>query len=489
MPTFERFTDRARKVLSLANQEAQRTGSAHVTPEHILFAFLAEARGVGALLLQNLKVDLTGARDAAERLVAPDGKRTGKASDAIQLPLSSDAMQVVSQARQEARSLGHAYVGTEHLLLALIHQTNSPATRTMIKLGLRPEAARSEVAALVRSTPPEPAAQAQVDLSASRIRVGIVGVSGYGGGEALRLCASHPSFEVVYVAGETSAGAPLGGRFPGIASSLRDLVIQKWDPAALPQLDVLFASLPTGESRAALARVPPTTNVIDIGGDHRFAEGWTYGLADVWPDQIRTTTRVANPGCYPAAAITALAPLLAHLIIEPTDIIIDAKSGVSGAGRGGGSGFGYAEVNEDLAAYGLLKHAHVPEMERALAQVAGRDATLTFTPHLVPMTRGLLATCYARGSATTEQCLDAARTFYSGRPFVRVTPEPPHTKWAMGSNFAFVSYAADPARRLVIALCAIDNLGKGAAGQAVQNANLVTGQPETAGLEGAPVWP
>ena len=490
MPTFERFTDRARRVLSLANQEAQRTNGAHVTPEHILFAFLAEARGVGALLLQHLKVDLASARDAAERLVAPDGKRTGKASDALQLPLSSDAMQVVAQARQEARTLGHAYVGTEHLLLALIHNTASPATRMMMRLGLRPEAARSEVAALVRSAPPEPAAQMQSESGTSRIRVGIVGVSGYGGGEALRLCAAHPSFEVVYVAGESSAGAPLAERFPGVAAPLRDLVIQKWDPAALPAIDVLFASLPTGQSRAALARVPPTTNVIDIGGDHRFAEGWTYGLADVWPDQIRTATRVANPGCYPAAAITALAPLLAHLMVDPTNLIIDAKSGVSGAGRGGaGGGFGFAEVNEDLAAYGLLKHAHVPEMEAALAQIAGRDATLTFTPHLVPMTRGLLVTCYARGSATTEQCLDAARTFYSGRSFVRVSQQPPHTKWAQGSNLAFVSYAADPARNLVIALCAIDNLGKGAAGQAVQNANLMTGQPEMVGLEGAPVWP
>src|SRR5688572_4389256 len=237
MPTFERFTDRARKVLSLANQEAQRTGSAHVAPEHVLFAFLAEARGVGALLLTNLKVDLPAARDAAERLIAPDGKRTGKVSD-VQLPLSSDAMQVVSQARQEARSLGHGYVGTEHLLLALVHQTNSPATRMMMKLGLRPEAARSEVAALVTSTPYEPSPQAQPESGSSRIRVGIVGVSGYGGGEALRLCASHPSFEVVYVAGESSAGTPLVERFPGVPSTLRDLVIRKWDPDDLPQIDV-----------------------------------------------------------------------------------------------------------------------------------------------------------------------------------------------------------------------------------------------------------
>ena len=322
------------------------------------------------------------------------------------------------------------------------------------------------------------------------IRVGIVGVSGYGGGEVLRLCATHPTFELVYVSGESSAGQKLIERFPGVGS-LGDLVIQKWDPAALPNLDVLFASLPTGESKAGLAAVPARTRIVDIGGDHRAVEGWTYGLADVWPDRIRGSTRVANPGCYPAASLAALAPLAAGRLIEPTGIIIDAKSGVSGAGRGGGSTFGFAEVNEDVSAYGLLKHSHVPEMTATISTLAGASASITFTPHLIPMTRGILATCYARprGTVTTEQCMDAARKFYAGRPFVRVVDKPPHSKWATGSNLAYVSYAADPERGVVIALGAIDNLGKGAAGQAVQNANLVTGQPETAGLEGTPLWP
>ncbi len=320
------------------------------------------------------------------------------------------------------------------------------------------------------------------------IQVGIVGVSGYGGGEALRLCAGHPEFQVAYVAGESSAGQKLGERFPGIGK-LSNLVIEKWDPAGLPELDVLFASLPTGDSKEALASVSAKTRIIDIGGDHRFVDGWTYGLADVWPDQIRKSSRIANPGCFPAASLAALAPLAAAKIIDPATIIIDAKTGVSGAGRGGGSPFGFAEVNEDVAPYGLLKHTHVPEMTNAIAQLAGKSATLTFTPHLIPMTRGILATCYARGQATTEQCLSSARDFYAKRPFVRVTDKPPHSKWAYGSNLAFVSYAADPERNVIIAMAAIDNLGKGAAGQAVQNANLVTGQPETAGLEGIPLWP
>jgi N-acetyl-gamma-glutamyl-phosphate reductase len=321
------------------------------------------------------------------------------------------------------------------------------------------------------------------------IRVGIVGVSGYGGGEALRLCATHPSFEVVYVAGESSAGSPLVDKFPGIGS-LGDLKIEKWDPAALPKLDLLFASLPSGQSTEALAQVPTKTMIVDIGGDHRYAPGWTYGLADVWPEKIKGQTRIANPGCYPSAALTAIAPLVAAGIVKSTaQIIIDAKSGVSGAGRGGGATFGFADVNEDVAAYGLLKHAHVPEMTATLnALSGGTDMRITFTPHLIPMTRGILATCYLTGDATTEQCLSAAREFYKDRPFVRVVDKPPHTKWALGSNLVFVSYAATPGGP-IIALGAIDNLGKGAAGQAVQNANLITGQNVMAGLGGAPIWP
>ncbi|HSZ56444.1 MAG TPA: N-acetyl-gamma-glutamyl-phosphate reductase [Tepidisphaeraceae bacterium] len=324
--------------------------------------------------------------------------------------------------------------------------------------------------------------------TAKTFRVGIVGVSGYGGGETLRLCATHPFFNLVYVGGEGSAGQRLKERFPGIGKS-GNLSIEKWDPQALPEMDLLFASLPSGESREALAKVPATTRVVDIGGDHRFADAWIYGLADVWPQQIQGATRVANPGCYPSAAIVALAPLLAEKLIEPTGIIIDAKSGVSGAGRGGGTTFGFAEVNEDVSAYGLIRHAHVPEMVKALSKIGGTSASLTFTPHLIPMTRGILATCYARGSATTAECRDAARRFYEHRPFVRAVEKPPHSKWATGSNLVFVSYAADPERNLIIALGAVDNLGKGAAGQAVQNANLMLGLRETAGLEAAPLWP
>ncbi|MBV8185242.1 MAG: N-acetyl-gamma-glutamyl-phosphate reductase, partial [Hyphomicrobiales bacterium] len=177
--------------------------------------------------------------------------------------------------------------------------------------------------------------------------------------------------------------------------------------------------------------------------------------------------------------------------IEPGNIVIDVKTGISGAGRGGAdSKFGYAESNENLLPYSLLQHVHMPEIAKTIERLSGGSAAgLVFTPHLVPMTRGVLATIYCRGRATTGQCLEAARRFYAKRAFVRVTDKPPQTKWATGSNLAFVSYAADPERNLVIAMGVVDNLGKGAAGQAVQNANLICGLPETAGLDGVPVWP
>jgi N-acetyl-gamma-glutamyl-phosphate reductase len=325
----------------------------------------------------------------------------------------------------------------------------------------------------------------------SRKRIGVVGVSGYGGGEILRLCAAHPGVSVAYAAGESSAGQRLGSRYPGLGGALADLTIQSFDPGSIPDLDLLFLSLPTGESQRAVAELPPDLKVVDVGGDHRFVDGWTYGLTEVTgPGVIAEASRVADPGCFPAAALLALAPLVQRGMVEPTGIVVDAKTGISGAGRGGGSTFGYAEVNEDVSAYNLFKHAHAPEMREAVSRMAGdKPASLVFSPHLVPMTRGILATCYTRGRITTDQALRAAREFYAEAAFVRVSDNPPHSKWAQGTNLAFVSYAADPQLETVIALGAVDNLGKGAAGQAVQNMNLMLGFAEQTGLELVPMLP
>jgi N-acetyl-gamma-glutamyl-phosphate reductase len=325
----------------------------------------------------------------------------------------------------------------------------------------------------------------------SRKRVGVVGVSGYGGGEILRLCAQHPAVEVVYAAGETSAGQRIGSRYPGLGGALSDLTIQAFDPQHLPDLDLLFLSLPTGDSSAAVPHMPPDLKVIDVGGDHRFVDGWTYGLTEITsPAAIADSTRVADPGCFPAAALLALAPLVARGLVEPTGIIVDAKTGVSGAGRGGGTTFGFAEVNEDVAAYNVFKHPHAPEMRQAISRMAGgAPASVVFAPHLVPMTRGILATCYAHGHISTDDAMRTARDFYAEAAFVRVTERLPHSKWAQGTNLAFVSYVADPETETIIAVGAVDNLGKGAAGQAVQNMNLMLGCPEQLGLELVPMLP
>jgi len=329
-------------------------------------------------------------------------------------------------------------------------------------------------------------------------RIGIVGVSGYGGGELLRLVAGHPSFELAYAAGEASAGQALSELYPWLARRNEGaLVVQPFEPAKLAGIDLVFVSLPTGKSRDPLAHVPKTVKIVDVGGDHRFIEGWTYGLTELPGQraQIARATRLANPGCYPAAALLALAPLVKEGLVEPAGIVIDAKSGVTGAGRGGASAFGYAETNEDLFAYGLGSHPHVPEIETALSELGGARASVAFTPHLVPMSRGLLATCYARprGTADAERLFEAASAVYRDEPFIQVTRmrsgAGPHTGWATGSNFAFVSYTINARTGLVVALGAIDNLGKGAAGQALQNANLMMGQPETAGLAALPLRP
>lgn len=330
------------------------------------------------------------------------------------------------------------------------------------------------------------------------MNIGIVRISGYGGAELLRLCGAHPSFRVSYASGGSTVGQALRERFPALAGTpVGDLVIQPFDPEKLRGIDVLFASLPTGKSREPMSRVNPRIRVVDIGGDHRFVKGWVYGLTELpgQRDQIRGCTRLANPGCYPAASLLALAPLAKSGLIEMDGIVIDAKSGITGTGRGGSSEFGYAETNEDMFAYGLEKHPHVPEMQAALTQISGRKVTIAFTPQVVPMSRGILSVCYARprGSVTTAQLVDAAKAMYVGEPFIKVfesaNGRSGHTHWATGTNLAFLSYAVNPQTGLVVAIGAIDNLGKGASAQAIQNANLMTGQPETAGLEALPVWP
>ena len=336
-------------------------------------------------------------------------------------------------------------------------------------------------------------------------RIGISGVNGYGGRELLRLCLAHPGFEVTYVSGESTAGQPLSQLFPALVDHPSGrLVVQPFVPEEVHDVDLLFASLPTGASTEPLSRIAKDVKIVDVGGDHRYAEGWVYGLTELpgAREAIRASARVADEGCYAATSLLALGPLVAQGLVEPEGLVVSAVSGISGAGRGGGGGYGFAETNEDVVPYGLLRHDHVREMTETLSRLAGggRRASVAFTPHLVPMTRGIVATCFARprGSVTTAQVNEAARAFYKDEPFIRIreveqtwskTGSSAHSKWAYGTNLAFLTYAVNDQTGHVVAMGALDNLGKGAAGQAVQNAHLMLGQPETAGLRGISVWP
>jgi N-acetyl-gamma-glutamyl-phosphate reductase len=276
-------------------------------------------------------------------------------------------------------------------------------------------------------------------------------------------------------------------------------------------LDLVFLGLPHGESQAI---VPDLTGrvgcVVDLAADFRLSDpalypewygeahtqpdlltAFAYGLPELFRDSLRGASLVAAPGCYVTAAALALAPLLRAGVVEPTGIVVDAASGVSGAGRAPKATTTFCTVDEDFTAYGLLRHRHTPEIEQTLTNVAGQSVQVLFTPHLAPMNRGILATCYARPTAptTTADLVGLLREAWAGEPFVVVADGPPSTKATLGSNSVHVTAVADPRTGWVVALAALDNLVKGASGQAVQCANLMTGQPEAAGLPVAGVFP
>jgi N-acetyl-gamma-glutamyl-phosphate reductase len=342
-------------------------------------------------------------------------------------------------------------------------------------------------------------------------RAAVLGASGYTGAELLRLLAGHPDLEVVHVTADANAGAPVRDLYPSLAAAYPDLVYEPVEPAALDGLDVAFLALPHGESqRLVPALAGRVGHVVDLGADFRLPaavyEQWygqphaapelltsfAYGLPELFRDDVDARPHVAAPGCYPTAAALALAPLLGRGLVEPTGLIVDAVSGVSGRGRGLSAPSLYSEANESVTAYGLLDHRHTGEIEHALAGGYEGDVQVLFTPHLAPMTRGILATCYARPAApglTTAGLLDAYREHYEAEPFVLVGTDPPATKATLGSNACHVTVRMDARTGTVLALGALDNLVKGAAGQAVQAANRVLGLPETVGLSAVGLMP
>jgi len=338
-------------------------------------------------------------------------------------------------------------------------------------------------------------------------RVGIINVTGFAGMEAARLLWNHPQARITSVTGRSLAGRRLGEVLPHLAV-YGDMPITAEIEG---DVDVVMSALPTAASAEACAPfVRAGVPVIDIAADFRLKdpaafEQWmgqphpapellpsaVYGLPELNRDAIRGAKLVANPGCYPAAAILALAPAVAAGILG-NQIVVDAKSGISGAGRGTGGGYAYSDVNEDVSAYKIANHNHQPEIAQELAALREAPAPkVTFVPHLVPMTRGIHATCYAplARAVSTAEVLAIYRDFFAGAPFTRVVDSPPHTKYTLGNNMCLVHPAVDERNGMLVAVGVLDNLVKGAAGQAIENMNLMLGLDQTAGLSLAAVYP
>ena len=332
----------------------------------------------------------------------------------------------------------------------------------------------------------------------------VAGASGYAGGELLRLLLAHPDLEIGPLGAGSSAGRPVTDLHPQLPQ-LADRVFAGTDAAALAQADLVFLALPHGQSAALVAQLPAELPVVDLGADFRLADPadwdrfydtpyaghWPYGLPELFRADLMGATRVAGPGCNATAMTLALGPLLAAGLVDPADLVATTTSGTSGAGRAPSAALLGSEVMGDLSAYRVAAHRHTPEVRQSLAALAGAPVTLTYTPALAPTPRGILATCTARTGATADELRAALRAAYDDEPFVHVLPPDrwPHTAATVGSNACHLQVAVDGDSGRAVVVSAIDNLGKGAAGQALQCANLILGLPETAGLSASGIAP
>ena len=337
------------------------------------------------------------------------------------------------------------------------------------------------------------------------VHVGIIGASGYTGAELLRLCAQHPEFEVVYATGDTQAGTRAASLYPSLAGRYPTLMFEEFEIERAAGLDLVFLGLP---HEASLALAPQLVGragcVVDLSAAYRLRDASLYpqwygfvhdqpallaqavfGLPELHRGELSGAALVATPGCHVTAATLALAPLVSAGLIEPTGVVVDSITGVSGAGRALKHTSLFCTADEDVTAYGLLDHRHTPEIEQEVG------AQVLFTPHLAPLSRGLLATCYARPAAavSTESLLVALRDAYSGEPFIVIDEASPSTKATLGSNTVHLTARFDERTGTVLAICAIDNIAKGASGGAVQAANVALGLAETAGLSVVGMYP
>ncbi len=340
-------------------------------------------------------------------------------------------------------------------------------------------------------------------------RTGIFGASGYAGAELLRLAAGHPDLDIALATGDSRAGARVADVYPSLAAAYPDLVLGPPDPAAADGLDLVFLALPHGASQDLVPDLRKRVGVVvDLAADFRLRDPALYptwygdehrqpdllgeaafGIPELFRDALVGASLVAAAGCHVTAAALALAPLVDAGMIEPDGIVIDTITGVSGAGRGLKETTHFCTVDEDLNAYGLLTHRHTPEIEQAI----GSGARVIFTPHLAPLNRGILATCYARPTAPTTGSepdpLGVLLDFYADEPFVVVSARSPSTKAALGSNTAHLTARYDERSGWILVICALDNLVKGASGQAIQCANIALGLPETTGLPQSGLFP
>ena len=347
-------------------------------------------------------------------------------------------------------------------------------------------------------------------------KLAVIGASGFTGAEFLRLSAAHPDFEVVIATAESQAHRPIADLYPSLASAYGEMAFTPHNDELISIIeasaDLVLMGLPHGHAQTLVPKLRgKVKHIIDLSADFRFEDPGIYpkwygeahqspellsefvfGLPELFRDQLQGAELTAVAGCYVTTASLALAPLVKAGIVEPTGIIVDAASGVSGAGRPPKDNTSFCSVDEDFSAYGLLDHRHTPEIEMAISSYAGVDAQLLFTPHLAPMSRGILATCYGSlrdPGATTGTALECLFEVYADEPFVVVDERSPSTKATLGSNTVHLTARVDERTQTVIAIGALDNLVKGASGQGIQCANAVLGLPEHTGLPTAGLFP
>ena len=343
------------------------------------------------------------------------------------------------------------------------------------------------------------------------MKIGIINITGYAGSELARILYRHPNVEITSVTGRSAAGQQLNEVFPHLTAMNMPI-----EEELSGSLDLVFSALPhKASAEACIPVLEQGVKVVDISADFRlkqadeytewygvdhpdptYLEEAVYGLTELHRDDVSTSRLVANPGCYPTSAILGLAPAVTSKIITQ-DIIVDSKSGVSGGGRSLTLTNHFSEVNENVFAYALNGHRHLPEITQELTPLADKALNLTFLTHLIPMTRGILSSCYATlteptkwvGSEGREKIINLYRDYYADDPFVRVVPTPPQTKQTLGNNLCLIHPSIDERTGRLIVISCLDNLVKGAAGQAVQNMNLMCGFPEETGLEALAVYP